>query len=223
MLGNIKKLLKCLRTFGGRVPGSQYERQRCKYEIQGLIYHIGMSHIFVTWNPADTHSTMVVHFGDQTIELFSYDDIEGIVPNARVRAALVADDPTSVAEFFHKLIRAAMHHIFGWIFTNEGATMYLTIESTFGAVRSLYGTIESQGRGSLHLHLLAWLYNTDDIETLTLKLVSDPVYKARFQQWMLRMITANLPSDDVDTPELPQPQPPPSQSSSSPASASSSS
>ena len=78
----IRKLLKDLRSYGGRVPGTQYERQRCKYEIQGTIYHLGMPQLFVTWNPADTHSAMVVHFGDREIPLMSYDGIEHILPNA---------------------------------------------------------------------------------------------------------------------------------------------
>ena len=163
----IRKLLKCLRTYGGRVPGTQYERQRCKYEIQGTIYHFGIPQLFVTWNPADTHSAMVVHFGDREIPLLSYDDIERILPNARVRAAIVSEDPASVAEFFHTLIRAAMHCFFGWTFTYDGAEVELTVISTFGPTRALYGTIETQGRGSLHIHLLVWLFNIDEIDTLT--------------------------------------------------------
>lgn len=117
--GRVKKLLGSLRTYGGRVAGTQYERQRCKYEIYATVYHYGMPHLFVTWNPADVHSTMVVNFGNREIPLISYDDIDGIVPNSVVRAALVAKDPASVAEFFHKLIRTAMHCFFGWIIDSD--------------------------------------------------------------------------------------------------------
>ena len=60
----VKKLLSSIRTYGGRVPGTQYERQHCKYEIYATVYHYVMPHLFVTWNPADVHSTMVVNFGN---------------------------------------------------------------------------------------------------------------------------------------------------------------
>ncbi|CAF4232257.1 unnamed protein product, partial [Rotaria sp. Silwood2] len=59
------------------------------------------------------------------------------------RAEIIASHPVAPAKFFHLLI------------TNILNTMI--IGGVLGSIKAYFGTVESQGRSSLHLHLLIWL------------------------------------------------------------------
>ena len=62
------------------------------------------------------------------------------------RAEIIASHPVAIAKFFHLLI------------TNIIDT--ITVVGVLGPMKAYFGTVENQGRGSLHLHLLVWLdYN----------------------------------------------------------------
>ncbi|CAF1535460.1 unnamed protein product, partial [Rotaria sp. Silwood1] len=63
--------------------------------------------------------------------------------NPYKRAEIIASHPVATAKFFHLLI------------TNILNTMI--IGGVLGPIKAYFGTVESQGRGSLHLHLLIWL------------------------------------------------------------------
>ena len=59
------------------------------------------------------------------------------------RAEVVASHPVATAKFFHVLINNILNT--------------MIIGGVLGPVKAYFGTVESQGRGSLHLHLLIWL------------------------------------------------------------------
>ncbi|CAF5068411.1 unnamed protein product, partial [Rotaria sp. Silwood1] len=59
------------------------------------------------------------------------------------RVEIIASHPVAAAKFFHLLI------------TNILNTMIS--DGVLGPIKAYFGTVESQGRGSLHLHLLIWL------------------------------------------------------------------
>ncbi|CAF0915907.1 unnamed protein product [Adineta ricciae] len=59
------------------------------------------------------------------------------------RAEIIASHPVATAKYFHTLI------------TNILDTMIMG--GVIGPVKAYFGTVESQRRGSLHLHLLIWL------------------------------------------------------------------
>ncbi|CAF4499574.1 unnamed protein product [Rotaria sp. Silwood2] len=59
------------------------------------------------------------------------------------RAEIIASHPVATAKFFHLLISNILNT--------------MIIGGVLGSVKAYFGTVESQGRGSLHLHLLIWL------------------------------------------------------------------
>ncbi|CAF4689438.1 unnamed protein product, partial [Rotaria sp. Silwood2] len=63
--------------------------------------------------------------------------------DAYKRAEIVASHPVATAKYFHLLI------------TNILITMISG--GVLGPTKAYFGTVESQGQGSLHLHLLIWL------------------------------------------------------------------
>ncbi|CAF4441235.1 unnamed protein product, partial [Adineta steineri] len=63
--------------------------------------------------------------------------------NTYNRAEIIASHPVATAKSFHLLITNILETII--------------VDGVLGPIKAYFGTVESQGRGSLHLHLLIWL------------------------------------------------------------------
>jgi len=63
--------------------------------------------------------------------------------NTYQRAEIIASHPVAAAKFFHILITSILET--------------MIVGGVLGPIKAYFGTVESQGRGSLHLHLLIWL------------------------------------------------------------------
>ncbi|CAF1691903.1 unnamed protein product, partial [Adineta ricciae] len=109
--------------------------------IHALIFYQGLPRIFLTLNPADIHSPVALFFAGVKLDLDNV-QAEQLIDTYR-RAEIIASYPAATAKFFHTLI------------SNILDTMI--IGGVLGPVKAYFGTVESQGRGSLHLHLLIWL------------------------------------------------------------------
>lgn len=66
-------------------------------------------------------------------------------------------DSYSAAKFFHFLVNVVLKTLL-----QVKVTKYWVQSGTgiFGKVGAYFGTVKSQGRGTLHLHILIWLKNT---------------------------------------------------------------
>jgi hypothetical protein len=137
----LNTLLQHIKTIGGRVMGSAYSRTSLRTRIHALIYNQGLPSIFLTLNPADIHSPVALYFSGVELDL---DNVQmRQLMTAYKRAEIVASHPVATAKFFHLLI------------SNILETMI--VGGVLGPIKAYFGTVESQGRGSLHLHLLIWL------------------------------------------------------------------
>ena len=137
----LNKLLQHIKTIGGRVMGSAYSRTALRTRLHGLIYNQGLPSIFLTTNPADIHSPIVLYFAGVNIDL-DHLHMQHMLDTYK-RAEIVASHPVASAKFFHLLITAIVNT--------------LLVGGVLGPIKAYFGTVESQGRGSLHLHLLAWI------------------------------------------------------------------
>lgn len=63
------------------------------------------------------------------------------------RFQLIANNPVACARFFDFMVRMFIKHILGIGTDHDGI---------FGKANGYYGTVEEQGRLTLHLHLLLW-------------------------------------------------------------------
>ena len=62
--------------------------------------------------------------------------------------------------------------------------------SVVGPITAAFGTVEAQGRGSLHPHILVWLL-LDSLQVVLDMLMRDPAtFKARVSLWMRELIAA---------------------------------
>ncbi|CAF3690400.1 unnamed protein product [Rotaria sp. Silwood1] len=94
------------------------------------------------------------------------------------RAEIIASHPVTTAKFFHLLI------------TNILNTMI--IGGVLGPIKGYFGTVESQGRGSLHLHLLIWLDHA-----LTPADMKEKIQDANFRE-KLKAYLEDIIKEDLD-------------------------
>ncbi|CAF1369308.1 unnamed protein product [Adineta steineri] len=138
----VNALLSQVKAIGGKVMGSAQSRSMLRNQIHGLIFNQGLPSIFLTINPADINSRVALYFAGIDLDLDAI--IPSNLPSTYQRAEIIASHPVSTAKFFHRLVTTVIE------------TM-ISGEGVLGPVKAYYGTVESQGRGSLHLHMLIWL------------------------------------------------------------------
>ena len=85
---------------------------------------------------------MALYFSGVNLDLDAI--IPSNLPTTYEQAEIIASHPVATAKFFHQLI------------TTVFETMIVG-ERILGPVKAYFGTVENQGRGSLHLHMLIWL------------------------------------------------------------------
>ena len=171
----LNKLLQYVRTIGGRVMGSAYSRTALRTRLHALIYNQGLPSIFLTINPADIHSPVVLYFAGVNIDL---DNIQmQQMLDTYKRAEIVASHPVATAKFFHILIRNILNT--------------LLVGGLLGSLKAYFGTVESQGRGSLHLHLLVWLNH--DMKPADLKeKIQDPEFREKLIAYLEDIVKEDL-------------------------------
>lgn len=137
----VNVLMKHIKTVGGRVMGSAHSRSALRTKIHALCFYLGLPSLFVTINPADIHSPVALYFSgiDLNLDKILAEDM----PTTYERAQIIATHPVATAKFFNILIKNILK--------------CLILGGVVGPTSAYFGTVESQGRGSLHLHLLIWL------------------------------------------------------------------
>jgi len=140
--------------------------------------------LWITINPSDLHDPIAQLFAGEEINLDHFLQMKAQGPSADRRANNIASDPYAAVKFFHFLICTILKTLFG-ICTIDYA-VYNQI-GIFGRVSGYFGTMESQGRRTLHLHLLVWLINIPTGEEMKELLKS-----REFQKKVRRFIQENL-------------------------------
>ena len=130
---------------GGHVPGSITSKKYLRNEIWSLVSFVGPPSWFITFAPADNRHPICLYYAD-TKETFSPD----IRPDNECYR-LIAKNPVASARFFHFMVQMFIKHVLGVGQDHPGL---------YGDTSAYYGTVEQQGRLTLHLHLLLWIYGS---------------------------------------------------------------
>ena len=138
------QIIKDLDQINCRVDNSTTSKKLMRNEIWSLIAHLGLPSWFVTFTPADSYHPICLYFADKQ-QKFS-PSFRGM--DKRIR--LIASNPVAGARFFHFMVEMFIKHVL------EVGTDHPGI---FGETAGYYGTVEQQGRLTLHLHLLLWIAN----------------------------------------------------------------
>lgn len=138
------KLISDLDVVGSNVKGSITSKKHMRNEIWSLISHVGSPSWFITLSPADNKHPLCLYFAD-TKEEFKPDVV---LPDDAYR--LISQNPVAAARFFNVMCNAFIKHVLGVGSDHCGL---------YGDTAAYYGTVEQQGRLTLHLHLLLWIKN----------------------------------------------------------------
>ncbi len=101
----------------------------------------------------------------------------------------MASDPFAATQYFHIVINAVLQEMFGIKGVTSGAPVSRK-EGIFGFVNAYIGAVESQGRGTLHLHILLWLKGAPSSRIMVEVLLS-----AAFREKMKTFIRSNITAD----------------------------
>jgi hypothetical protein len=137
----VNALMKHIRVISGHVMGSAHSRSALRTKIHALCFNLGLPSLFVTINPADIHSPVALYFAGIDLDLDNI--ILKTLGTSYERAQVIATHPVATAKFFNCLVKSILKS--------------LVLGGVLGPANAYFGTVESQGRGSLHLHLLIWL------------------------------------------------------------------
>ncbi|CAF3407623.1 unnamed protein product [Rotaria socialis] len=133
--------MKHIKVVGGHVMGSAHSRSALRTKIHSLCFNLGLPSLFVTINPVDIHSPVALYFAGVD------PDLDRVPPEvlrtSYERAQIIATHPVATAKVFNCSIKSILK--------------CLVLGGVLGPTKAYFGTVESQGRGSLHLHLLIWL------------------------------------------------------------------
>jgi hypothetical protein len=139
------KLISDLDHVGGHVQGSLTSKRYMRNEIWSLISYVGAPSWFITFAPADNKHPICLYYADTK---------ENFCPDIRTKNEcyrLIANNPVASARFFHVMVQMFIKHVLGVDQEHPGL---------YGNTSAYYGTVEQQGRLTLHLHLLLWIFGS---------------------------------------------------------------
>ncbi|CAF1023771.1 unnamed protein product, partial [Rotaria magnacalcarata] len=171
----INTLMKHIRVVGGHVMGSSHSRSALRTKIHSLCFNVGLPSLFVTINPADIHSPVALYFAGVDL------DLDKILPEtlgtSYERAKTIATHSVATAKSFNCLIKSILKS--------------LVLGGVLGHTKAYFGTVQSQGRGSLHLHLLIWL-NHDFTPTQLKQQIENEDFRQKLLKYLEDIVKEDL-------------------------------
>ncbi|KAI6126362.1 hypothetical protein EDD16DRAFT_1753560 [Pisolithus croceorrhizus] len=138
--------------------------------------------LWITINLCDLHDPIAQVFAGEWIDMDNFISMLG--PNKEMQAHNIAGDPYMASKFFHFTITTILETLFGIHITRH---QVLSQKGIFGHVKAYFGVVESQGQGSLHLHMLLWLMDAPTMEEMEVLLTQES-----FQDQVQAFIQANI-------------------------------
>jgi Helitron helicase-like domain at N-terminus/PIF1-like helicase len=195
----------------GKMHGSTTSKKYMRNEIWSLINFIGAPYWYITLSPADTKHPICIYYAD-TQEEFKPE----ILPYDQ-RTRLVCQNPVAGARFFHFMVETFISDVLGVDAKYCGL---------YGDTNGYYGTVEQQGRLTLHLHMLIWILGSLNPQEMREKIMSsNSEWKKKLISWLENCHTGdfltgthadiseraaeNAQSDNYSDPTETMPEPPP--------------
>src|ERR1700678_3111244 len=169
------QILRDLDAISGKMHGSTTSKKYMRSEIWSLINYLGSPSWYITLSPADIQHPICIYFADTT-EKFS-----PTLPMYDERARLVCQNPVAGARFFDFMVRTFLEDVLG---VRPGADKR---EGFYGHTSGYYGTVEQQGRLTLHLHMLLWIAGNMNPEDLRVKILEESsAWRQNLIRWLER-------------------------------------
>ena len=182
----VLKLMREVNAVTSHVPGSPASKVSMRNKIKALIVDQGLPQFYLTINPADVYNPLVRFLAGSDI------DVDRCVPadhNYHEQAMLVAKNPAAAAKFFNIYMQAFIYALLGYR-VQEGSAQ----EGILGKVRAYYGTVEAQGRGTLHCHMMVWVEGGLHPDEMKNRLADDE-FRNRLFTFLDDTISTELPAE----------------------------
>src|SRR5690606_9542997 len=105
------------------------------------------------------------------------------VKSSSVRALLSSSNPVACARFFDRIVQLVIKHLLAWESDKGGL---------WGEVAAYYGTVEQQGRMTLHWHVILWILNVMSPSQIR-KMLLDP--ESDFRKEMIEYLEGSFSGD----------------------------
>lgn len=178
-----------IHTAAGKVMGSNASKHRLKSQIWSTSISEGPPSLWVTINPDDLHDPIPQIFAGENIDLDQFMSIVDSVDAGHKRAQNIAGNPYSSAKFFHFIIRAVIRTLFG---ARKTQHQFHADKGIFGFISAYFGVVESQGRGSLHLHILIWLRHVPNVSEME-ELLKSEEFREHIREFIRQNCRAYVP------------------------------
>ncbi|KAJ5215299.1 uncharacterized protein N7498_001706 [Penicillium cinerascens] len=153
-------------------------------EIRGLIVRFGMPTFWVTINPLDLRSPLIIILAG-----VEYSDDILSASSSAIRGATATSNLVAVASFFYSVYTAVLDGLFA---SGRDRTGIL------GDVSNHYSVVETNGRGMLYLHAIVWLKGNLSFANLRSRVLAD----AEFATRVLHYLESSINKSSLVDPEV---------------------
>jgi hypothetical protein len=192
----VLRLMKEVNAINAHVPSSSQSKLVMRNQIRALMVEKGMPSFYITINPADVYNPLVKFLAGDEIDI---DNMS--VPDYIRQAITIAKNPAVAARFFNIYMKAFIKTILAYdhkqLDREDGA---------LGIATGYYGTVEAQGRGTLHCHMMVWVARSLNPNEIKAKAMEDGG-NTEFQKCLISFledtISTSVPPDprpDLETP-----------------------
>ena len=152
-------------------------------QLRALMITDGMPLLWITFNPSDLRSPIVFSLAGVSLPVS-----DGAA--SAFKTATATMNPVAIATFFDETCKAIFDHLLA-----AGSSE----DRLFGPMSTYFGTVETNGRGMLHLHCLVWLKGMTNISNFRQRMRGDPDYLSRLIRFLDHIIKASLSVPPSDT------------------------
>ncbi|EMD32190.1 hypothetical protein CERSUDRAFT_99591 [Gelatoporia subvermispora B] len=183
----VRLLRQHIHATAGRVSASDSMRYQWCSQVWATSIALGPPSLWVTINPSDLHHPIAQIFAGEDIDMDAFLNTSG--PNKEKRAKNIASDPYAASKFFHFMIHTILEVLFGITATPFQVKSQCGV---LGRVSAYFGAVESQNRGSLHLHMLLWLLGSPTSAEMH-ELLRSPEFRQRIVVYIQANLKAHIP------------------------------
>lgn len=162
------------------VQGSTVVKRHQRSEIKVIIIEKCTLMFFITFSPVDFKHPICLTFCGMEI---NFDDIHNNLSSLHERFRTIAKNLVACSRFFHLMVQLFIEIILHPNSITPGL---------FRCTSAYYGTVESQARLTLHLHLLLWICGSLSPQKIRDLLLHDPAYRIHLVTWLEACIQAEF-------------------------------
>lgn len=193
---SVQALRSQITAVRANVQGTDESRKSIRTKIWSATVMLNPPNLWITINPSDTQDPIAQVMAGIEIDLDKFNSMVG--PSSKERNSTISKDPYASAHFFHLVIQVVLEELFG-LTAAKGAKKIQRKPGIVGELKAYIGSVEAQGRGSLHLHIIMWLVGGPTAEQMK-ELLTSQSFRDRVCAFIRTCISADI--DELDELEI---------------------